>query len=140
MTFQDVQTAALQLSETRRAELAQRLLHSLEARHEADVEERLRGTLDYFIRAAGHSMLIVEAKNGDLTRGFAQLAVELVALDRWADDSPDPHLYGAVSVGDVWKFGFLHRAERRLTEDLNTYSVPAHVEDVVETLVAILAA
>ncbi len=39
MTFQDVQTAALQLSETRRAELAQRLLHSLEARHEADVEQ-----------------------------------------------------------------------------------------------------
>ena len=105
-----------------------------------EVEERLKGTLDYLIRAAAHNMLIVEAKNGDLTRGFAQLAVELVALDRWADDSPEPRLRGAVSVGDVWKFGFLHRAEKRLTEDLITYSVPTDVEEVVGTLVAVLAA
>ncbi len=105
-----------------------------------EVDDRLKGTLDYFIRAAQHNMLVVEAKNGDLTRGFAQLAVELVALDRWAADSPEPRLYGAVSVGDVWKFGFLDRADRVLTEDLNTYSVPTDVENVVGTLVAVLTA
>lgn len=103
-----------------------------------EVEDGLRGTLDYFIHAAEHNMLIVEAKNGDLGRGFAQLAVELVALDRWADESPEPRLYGGVSVGDIWKFGFLDRAEKKLTEDLNTYSVPSDLEQVVETLVAVL--
>lgn len=122
----------------------------MEAAHVADarirvefpleVDDRLKGTLDYFIRAARHNMLVIEAKNGDLTRGFAQLAVELVALDRWAADSPEPRFYGAVSVGDVWKFGFLDRADKILTEDLNTYSVPTDVEEVVGTLVAILSA
>ena len=103
-----------------------------------DVSDGLRGTLDYFVHAGEHNMLIVEAKNGDLGRGFAQLAVELVALDRWAEDSSEPRLYGGVSVGDIWKFGFLDRAEKRLTEDLNTYSVPTDLEQVVETLVAVL--
>ncbi len=118
--------------------------HSANARIQVEfpleVDEQLKGTLDYFIEAAEHRMLIVEAKNGDVTRGFAQLAVELVALDRWVGDSPEAQLYGAVSVGDVWKFGFLNRPEQLLTEDLNTYSVPTDVEQVVETLVAILDA
>lgn len=116
--------------------------HFAEARiqveYSLDVDERLRGTLDYLVRAGNHHMLVVEAKNGDLTRGFAQLAVELLALDRWANDSPEPRLYGAVSVGDVWKLGFLDRAEKRLTEDLNTYGVPSNVEELVEILVAVL--
>ncbi len=47
---------------------------------------------------------------------------------------------GAVSIGDVWKFGSLDRAEKRITEDLNTYSVPTVVEQVMQILVAILTA
>ena len=102
-----------------------------------EVEERLKGTLDYFLRAI-HSMLVVEAKQGDLQKGFKQLAVELVALDRWAEDSPESRLYGAVSTGDVWKFGFVERAEKRIVEDINTYSVPTHIEEVVGILVSVL--
>ncbi len=112
----------------------------IQVEYPLEVDDRLKGTLDYFVRAPGRQMLVVEAKNGDLTRGFAQLAVELIALDRWAEESPEPRLYGAVSVGDVWKFGFLDRRERRLVEDLNTYSVPTVVERVVEILVGILIA
>ncbi len=102
-----------------------------------EVDDRLKGTLDYFLRAA-HNMLVVEAKQGDLQKGFKQLAVELVALDRWAEDSPEPRLYGAVSTGDVWKFGFVDRARKRVVEDINTYSVPTYMRDVVEILVGIL--
>jgi hypothetical protein len=62
-------------------------------------------------------MLVVEAKQGDLQRGFNQLAVELIALDRWMEEEPEPTtLWGAVSVGDVWRFGFLERKERRLAQ------------------------
>lgn len=104
-----------------------------------EVEERLKGTLDYFLRAA-HDMLVVEAKQGDLQKGFKQLAVELVALDRWVEDSPESRLYGAVSTGDVWKFGFLERAEKRVVEDVNTYSVPTDIEDVAGILVGLLVA
>ena len=119
-------------------EVAQHAEARIQVEFALDVDEKLRGTLDYFVRAGKHHMLVVEAKNGDLTRGFAQLAVELLALDRWAGDSPEPRFFGAVSVGDVWKFGFLDRAEKRLTEDLNTYTVPSDVEELVEILVAIL--
>ncbi len=102
-----------------------------------EVDDRLRGTLDYFLRAQ-HHLLIVEAKNADLERGFTQLAVELVALDRWAEDAPDPRFYGAVSVGNVWQFGFLDRAQKRIYQDYNTYSVPTDLEDVMRILVALL--
>ncbi len=102
-----------------------------------EVNERLKGTLDYFLRAT-HNMLVVEAKQGDLQKGFKQLAVELVALDQWAADAPESRLYGAVSTGDVWKFGYLERARKRVIEDINTYSVPTNMRDVVEILVGIL--
>ncbi len=101
------------------------------------VDDRLQGTLDYLVRAK-HNLLVVEAKNADVTRGFKQLAVELVALDRWAADSSEPRLYGAVSVGELWKLGFLDREEKRVTEDLNTYSVPTDFVEVVQILVGVL--
>ncbi len=102
-----------------------------------DVDEKLKGTLDYLVRAR-HSILVVEAKHGDLKRGFTQLAVELVALDRWAEDSPESRLHGVVSMGNVWQFGILDRVNKRVTEDLNIYSVPKDLEDLAQILVAIL--
>ncbi len=102
------------------------------------VEERLKGTLDYFLRTE-HSLLVVEAKQGDLQKGFKQLAVELVALDRWAEDSREPRFYGAVSMGDGWKFGFVERAEKRIVEDFNVYTVPRDLEEIVRILVALLS-
>ncbi|MCP4659532.1 MAG: hypothetical protein GY856_29350 [bacterium] len=101
------------------------------------INERLQGTLDYLIRAR-HNLLVVAAKNADVTRGFKQLAVELVALDCWAQDSPEPRLYGAVSVGDSWKFGYLDREEKRLIEDLNVYGIPTQLLEIVRILVGVL--
>ncbi len=39
----------------------------------------------------------------------------------------------------MWKFCFLDRAEKRITEDLNTYSVPTVVDQVVRILIGILS-
>ncbi len=111
---------------------------SLRVEHPLEVEERLKGTLDYYLRAA-HNLLVVEAEQGDLQKGFNQLAVELVALDRWADDIPEPRIYGALSTGDVWKFGYVDRAEKRIVEDFNTYGVPMLLEDIIRILVALLS-
>ncbi|MEZ4639515.1 MAG: hypothetical protein R2856_31905 [Caldilineaceae bacterium] len=66
------------------------------------MNEQLKGTLDYYLEA-DNRLLIVEAKNADLVRGFTQLAVELVALDKWTE-SPEAMLYGAISVSDIWRF------------------------------------
>ncbi len=103
-----------------------------------EVDDQLKGTLDYFLRAR-HHVLIIEAKNADLFRGFAQLATELVALDRWlADEEISDHLYGVVSTGDSWRFGFLERKVRRVTQDLRLYTVPDDLEAIMGILVALL--
>ncbi len=101
-----------------------------------EVNDQLKGTLDYLLRAK-NNFLVVEAKNADLQRGFTQLAVELIALDQWEEDIQEL-LCGAVSVGDVWRFATLDRGARRVTQDLDIYRVPADLEEVLMILVAVL--
>ncbi|OCQ96023.1 hypothetical protein BCD64_11725 [Nostoc sp. MBR 210] len=100
------------------------------------VTEQLKGSLDYYLHT-DLKLLVVEAKNADLARGFTQLAVELIALDRWTD-SQEVYLQGAVSTGDIWKFGGLNRENKQITQDLNLYRVPADIEELIRILVAIL--
>ncbi len=120
-------------------EAAQQANAKIQVEFPVEVDDRLKGTLDYLVRTK-HDVLVVEAKNGDLKRGFTQLAVELVAVDRWAVDSTERLLHGAVSTGDVWKFGILDREEKSVTEDIDVYGVPKDIEDVLAILAAILTA
>jgi len=46
---------------------------------------------------ARNNFLVVEAKQADLTRGFTQLAVKLIALAEWEEKD---FLFGAVSIGE----------------------------------------
>ena len=101
-----------------------------------EVTEQLRGTLDYYLQAKTN-LLIIEAKNADLQRGFTQLAVELIALDKWLESDP-AWLYGAVSMGNIWQFGLLDRQAKHVIQDLNLYRVPADLNDVLSILVAVL--
>lgn len=101
------------------------------------VTDQLKGSLDYYLYKS-HKFLIIEAKNADLSRGFTQLAVGLIALDKW-DDSGVPLLYGAVTTGDVWQFGQLNRGNKQVTQDVSFYPVPQSLEDLLRVLVAILS-
>ncbi|MGH9834566.1 MAG: hypothetical protein ACREBD_12280 [Blastocatellia bacterium] len=101
-----------------------------------EVELNLKGTLDYFLRA-DNRLLVIEAKNADLQRGFTQLAVELIALDKWITDKSRT-LYGAISIGDVWRFGVLDRRKKLITQDLKLYPVPDALEGLLGILIAIL--
>lgn len=101
------------------------------------VTNQLKGSLDYYLHSA-RKLLVVEAKNADLSRGFTQLAVELIALYEWSD-SDELALHGAVSTGDIWQFGLLHRDHKQITQDLNLYRVPADLEELLRILIAILS-
>lgn len=101
------------------------------------VNDWLKGNLDYLVRA-NNTLLVVEAKNDDLARGFTQLGVELIALDQWSNREQSI-LYGAVTTGDIWKFGQLHRSAKCIVQDINLYRVPTDFEDLMRILVAILA-
>jgi hypothetical protein len=100
------------------------------------VTEQLKGSLDYYLYSSG-KLLVIEAKNADLAKGFTQLAVELIALDQWIE-SEQPILQGAVSTGDIWQFGLLHREQKEIQQGLTLYRVPDDLESLVRILIKIL--
>ena len=103
-----------------------------------EVNQFLSGDLDYLLEAK-HRVLVVEAKQADLTRGFTQLATELIALDQWVELS-DPILYGAITTGDIWQFGSFARHEQRITQDTMLYRVTTDLAQYLQILVGILQA
>lgn len=100
------------------------------------VNNQLKGSFDYFLQTQ-QTVLVIEAKNEDLERGFVQLAIELIALDQWIE-SDQAILSGAVSTGTIWQFGTYDRQTRQVMQDLNLYRVPADVEDLLRILVSLL--
>jgi hypothetical protein len=100
------------------------------------VTEQLKGSLDYYLYSVG-KLLVIEAKNADLAKGFTQLAVELIALDKWTE-SEQPILQGAVSTGDIWQFGILHREQKQIQQGLTLYRVPDDLESLIRILIKIL--
>jgi len=63
----------------------------LQIEYSLKINEQLQGTLDYFLQST-LSLVVVEAKRDDLTRGFTQLAAELIAL-AMLEDAPDNPLW-----------------------------------------------
>lgn len=107
----------------------------LKIEYPVQVNSWLKGSFDCFIPTP-QSLLVIEAKNADLARGFTKLAVELIALDQWID-SPTPTLYGTVTTGDTWKFGLFQRQEKQIQKDINTYAVPSDLNLVLSVLFGI---
>jgi hypothetical protein len=101
-----------------------------------NVNEQLKGNLDYYLEGA-NNLLIIEAKNTDLESGFTQLAVELIALNQ-ITSSKSNKLYGAVSTGNIWQFVILEREQKRLIQDLTLLRVPNDLDILLPILVGIL--
>lgn len=108
----------------------------LRVEYPLEINPKLCGTLDYLIQQQ-NSLLVIEAKNADLERGFTQLAVELIALAQWIEYDA-PFLYGAVSIGNIWQFGILNQQKKGVIQDLNLYRVPMDLELLMRILVGIL--
>jgi hypothetical protein len=99
------------------------------------VSNWLKGNLDYLLRGENR-LLVVEAKNDDLTRGFTQLAVEMIAVAHLDDTAV---LYGAVTIGNAWQFGKLDRLHQQITQDVVLYPALDHLEVLLRILIGILA-
>jgi hypothetical protein len=117
-------------------QICDRLDYPINIEYAVTVSNWLKGSLDYYIPSP-NNLLIIEAKQSDLTKGFTQLAVELIALDRWVE-SEKPVLYGAVSTGEIWRFGQYDRATHHVIEYLPLHPVPQDLEFVTRTLIGIL--
>jgi len=99
------------------------------------VSDRLKGTLDYLLQST-HDLLVIEAKKDDLTKGFTQLAVELIALSEITDQDI---FYGAVTTGNLWQFGKLDKIEKTIYQDINLFKIPNDLLDLGKVLLGILS-
>ncbi|WP_373530672.1 hypothetical protein [Nostoc sp.] len=98
------------------------------------VNNWLKGNLDYFLKC-NPGLLVVEAKNNDLTRGFTQLAVELIAISEVEEGDI---FYGSVTMGDAWRFGRLEKSKQQIFQDISLYRIPDDLADLMKILVGIL--
>lgn len=133
-------------SETAKRELMiAPLLHSvvsavdarLNIEYPIDIDDRLSGTIDYLFRSS-QELIIIEAKKGDLEKGFNQLAVEMIAVDQYEENQSPPVLYGAITIGEVWRFAILDRQNKKLVKDIHTFRFPEDLEDIFSILKGIL--
>ena len=117
-------------------EVAHHCHAQLRIEYPLSVSDWLKGNLDYLMRST-QSMVVIEAKKDDLTRGFTQLAAELIAL---AQSQSLASVYGAVTIGDAWRFGYLDAVNKTITQDIALYRIPDDLPQVMGTLVGILEA
>ena len=101
------------------------------------VNERLKGNIDYLLRST-QEFVIVEAKNADMEKGFSQLAVELIAMEQYFEDYQQAIIYGAVTVGDIWRLGCLEREQKCICKDINSFRIPLDMDELFNVLVGIL--
>lgn len=100
------------------------------------VDSKLQGNLDYYLNSKTN-LIVIEAKQADINKGFTQLATEMIALDKWTD-SPQAEILGAVTTGNVWQFGILYRQPQKIEQAVNLYRVPEELEVIIRTLLAAL--
>lgn len=100
------------------------------------VNNKLQGNLNYYLRTTTN-LIVIEAKQADINRGFIQLATEMIALDKWTD-STQAEILGAVTTGNVWQFGRLNRQQQSIEQAINLYRVTEELDVVVRTLLAAL--
>ncbi|MBC6453809.1 MAG: hypothetical protein GDA43_11825 [Hormoscilla sp. SP5CHS1] len=113
-----------------------RLCHcQLRIEYPVNVSSWLKGDLDYLLRSSRQTVTVIEAKRDDLTRGFTQLAVEMIALAQMEEQEI---LYGAVTIGEIWRFGFLDSHSQTITQDLPLYNVPDRLSDIMSIILGIL--
>jgi hypothetical protein len=98
------------------------------------VTDQLQGILDYLLKSQAE-LLVIAAKREDLDYGFTQLVAAMIALDQWERSPDQPILIGAVTTGQIWRFGHLDRATKQIQQGLDLYRVPDDLESVLRILI-----
>jgi hypothetical protein len=123
-------------------ELATTLQTTLEIEYPIVINQYLKGEMDYFLQK-NNCLLVIEAKQSDLTHGFVQLAAELIGLNLWlAKRKGKEHwnkpLTGAVTTGDIWQFGIYDPSAQTVLQDTILYRLPTDLEAIAQILRGIL--
>ena len=108
----------------------------LNVEYPIDIDNKLNGLIDYLIRSK-QELIVIEAKQGDLEKSFNQLAAEMIALDQYEDSQAPKVLYGAITIGEVWRFAILTRASKTITKDINLFRFPQDTKELLAVLIGI---
>jgi len=119
-------------------ELLRQVDAKLNVEYPIDIDDKLSGSIDYLLRSR-QDLVVVEAKKGDLDRGFNQLAAEMIAVDKYEDIDSADFLYGAITIGEVWRFAALDRKEKVLIKGIHTFRFPEDLEEIFAILKGILS-
>lgn len=107
---------------------------------DVDATQGLNGFCDYIITHSPELILVrapilmmVEAKNEDMKKGYAQCMAEMIAAQRFnaMEGTPTESIYGAVTTGEKWKF-------MRLEETTVRVDVVDHYIQDIEKIMGIL--
>uniref|UniRef100_UPI0040577663 hypothetical protein n=1 Tax=Candidatus Electrothrix sp. TaxID=2170559 RepID=UPI0040577663 len=110
----------------------------LNIEYPVSINDKLSGTIDYLFRSS-QELIVIEAKKGDLDRGFNQLAAEMIAMDMYEEGQIDPtKVYGAITIGEVWRFAVLERKEKLLIKDIHTFRFPEDLTEIFSVVIGIL--
>ena len=115
----------------------QRMNATLNIEYHVDINDKLSGTIDYLFRSS-QELIVIEAKKGDLERGFTQLAAEMIAMDLYEEPTGLASVYGAITIGEVWRFAVLARAQKRLIKDIHTFRFPEDLREIFAILTGII--
>jgi hypothetical protein len=118
-------------------EIAKETDSKINLEYPINVDEKLSGYLDYLIQSK-QELIVIEAKKGDIDKGFNQLAAELIALDKYEEEEGGECLYGAITIGEMWKFTILDRNSKHITKDIHNYTIPDNVEQIYAILMGII--
>ncbi|NEN99508.1 MAG: hypothetical protein F6K50_29705 [Moorea sp. SIO3I7] len=119
-------------------EIAKLLPVKVNVEYPLDINDQLGGALDYLLKSS-QNLIIIEAKKKDIDGGFNQLAAELIALDKYEESESIEILYGAVTLGDIWKFGTLDRKRKHIAKTIQSQTIPRDTEEIFSILIGILS-
>ncbi|MDQ7090684.1 MAG: hypothetical protein Q9M50_08575 [Methylococcales bacterium] len=66
------------------------------------------------------------------------MAVEMIAMDIYEEDLSSEVIYGAITIGEVWRFSLLKRQTKQLIKDVHTFRFPEDSVDIFSILTGIL--
>jgi hypothetical protein len=53
-------------------------------------------------------------------------------------DEQHERLYGAVTVGDMWRFGLLDRDAKRIVKDIDSFRIPLDLNELFQVFLGVL--
>lgn len=107
----------------------------------ADEDQGLKGECDFILGGRGGAseletpiFQVVEAKNGEITKHWGQVAAQMLGSRIFNEKNGNPHptIYGCLTTGEEWQF--LKLENTTIWIDKRRYALPIEIEKILGIL------